>query len=247
MIAAVPAPEDATAAAPAAQVARTATATPGVMPDPAPRVRWAVRLGVPVVRLLARTWRVREVGREGWNRMRREGRPVVVAIWHGEMLALLAHHQAQGVAVLISEHRDGEIIARIIQAFGFATVRGSTSRGGGRALLELVATLRRGREVCLTPDGPRGPWHSFAPGVAIAAARAGAPIVCVVAHVDRAWRLRSWDRFVVPKPFARITIAYSEPERVPGDTAREAATAVPALEARMAELARRAADAAATW
>jgi hypothetical protein len=187
---------------------------------------------------------VREVGREGWRARRASGGGVVVAIWHGQMLPLVAHHRDQGVAVLISEHRDGEIIARVVRAFGYATVRGSTSRGGGRALLELVGVLRRGREVCVTPDGPRGPRHAFAPGALIAAQRAGVPLVGVVAHVDRRWQLGSWDRFEIPKPFARITVAYGEPTPVPGETPREAAAAAPRFAAMMQELGRRAEAAA---
>ncbi len=205
-----------------------------------PRVRWAVAAGSRVLRLLARTWRVREVGREGWNARRAAGRGVVVALWHGQMLPLVAHHRDEGVSVLISEHRDGEIIARVVRAFGFATVRGSTSRGGSRALLELVSVLRRGGEIAVTPDGPRGPRHAFAPGALVAANRAGVPIVGVVAHVDRCWRLSSWDRFEIPKPFARITVAYGEPRPVPGTTPREAAESAPAFTAMMDELRARA-------
>ncbi|MDF1502643.1 lysophospholipid acyltransferase family protein, partial [Roseisolibacter sp. H3M3-2] len=198
-------------------------------PAPVPaRVRWAVAAGSRVLRLLARTWRVREVGREGWRARRASGEGgVVVALWHGQMLPLVAHHRDEGVAVLISEHRDGEIIARVVRAFGYETVRGSTSRGGGRALLELVGVLRRGREVCVTPDGPRGPRHTFAPGALVDAQRAGVPQRDVAAHVDRAWRLGSWDRFEIPKPFARITVAYSDPTPVPGPTPREAAESAP--------------------
>jgi lysophospholipid acyltransferase (LPLAT)-like uncharacterized protein len=106
-----------------------------------------VTVGTRVLRGLARTWRVREVGREGWHERRAAGLPTVLALWHGQMLPLLWHHRNGDVRVLVSEHRDGEIITRVLRAFGFATVRGSTSRGGARALLELVRELRAGREV----------------------------------------------------------------------------------------------------
>jgi lysophospholipid acyltransferase (LPLAT)-like uncharacterized protein len=208
------------------------------------RLRLWVALGVPLIRLLAATWRVREVGREGWNRCRAEGRPVICAIWHGQMLALLSHHRDQGVSILVSEHRDGEIIARVLDAFGFRTVRGSTTRGGSRALIEMVSLLRNGSEVAVTPDGPRGPRHAFAPGTIIAAQRSGAPVIGVVAHVDRTWRLKSWDRFEIPKPFARITIAYSEPIVVSAASARDAAARASDFEAMMETLAERASQAA---
>jgi lysophospholipid acyltransferase (LPLAT)-like uncharacterized protein len=209
------------------------------------RVRWAVAAGSRLLRVLARTWRVREVGRDGWRARRAAGGGVVVAIWHGQMLPLVAHHRDEGVAVLISEHRDGEIIARVVRAFGLETVRGSTSRGGARALLELVATLRAGRDVAVTPDGPRGPRHEFAPGALVAAHRAGAAVIGVAAHVDRAWRLRSWDAFEIPKPFARITVAYTPAREVPGGSAREAASAAPAFGAELRALLDAAAAAAA--
>ncbi|MGZ8492509.1 MAG: lysophospholipid acyltransferase family protein [Gemmatirosa sp.] len=205
-----------------------------------PRVRWAVAAGTRLLRTLARTWRVQEIGREGWNARRASGGGLVVAIWHGQMLPLLAHHRNEGVSILISEHRDGEIIARVVRAFGFATVRGSSSRGGTRALLELVSVLRRGGEIGVTPDGPRGPRHTFAPGALVAANRAGVPVVGIVAHVDRSWRLSSWDGFEIPKPFARIVVAYGEPRMVDGATAREAAERVPEFAAMMDTLRARA-------
>lgn len=187
------------------------------------RLRWLVRGGVAVIRVLAATWRIRVVDYGPIAAARREGRPLVFSLWHGELLPLLWQHRGEGVRVLISEHRDGELVARAAEALGYRTVRGSTSRGGGRALLELVRVLREGSDIAVTPDGPRGPARRFAPGAIIAAQRAGAPIVCVAVHAPRAWRLRSWDRFVIPKPFARLTIAYAEPTFVQADTVREAA------------------------
>ena len=167
------------------------------------RVRWTVRLGAVVIRLLATTWRVSVTNGQGLREARREKRNVVFVLWHGELLPLLWHHRGQGVAVVISEHRDGEIIARIAESLGYRTVRGSSSRGGGRALIGLMRELESGHDVAVTPDGPRGPAHVFAPGAAIAAQRTGAPLLPVRVSASRAWRLRSWDRFMFPKPFAR--------------------------------------------
>lgn len=176
------------------------------------RMRWIVRLGVPLVRLLGRTWRIRVVNREASvERLRRQQRPMVFALWHGDMLPLLYQHRGEGVAVLISEHRDGELIARIAESLGFRTVRGSTTRGASRALVGLARELRDGHDVALTPDGPRGPARAFAPGALIAAQRARAPVIAVGVAAKRAWRLASWDRFVIPKPFSAVCIAYSDP------------------------------------
>lgn len=176
------------------------------------RLRWIVRLGVPLVRLLGRTWRIRVINGEGSvERLRRERRPMVFALWHGDMLPLLYQHRGEGVSVLISEHRDGELIARVAQSLGFRTVRGSTTRGASRALVGLTRELRDGHDIAVTPDGPRGPARSFAPGALIAAQRARAPVIAVGVAARRAWRLSSWDRFVIPKPFSHVCIAYSDP------------------------------------
>jgi lysophospholipid acyltransferase (LPLAT)-like uncharacterized protein len=90
-------------------------------------------------------------------------------------------------------------------------------------LLALAKELKAGAEVAVTPDGPKGPARSYAPGALIAAQRSGAPILPVAAHVDNAWRLSSWDSFIIPKPFARVTVAYGSPTRVDAAGTREAA------------------------
>lgn len=199
------------------------------------RIEWAVRLGTPVLRILASTWRLREVNRGPCQRLRDSGKPVIFALWHGEMLAPLWNHRREGVAVLISEHGDGEMIARVAESLGFRTVRGSTSRGAGRALLGTTRTVQKGVDVAFTPDGPRGPARRFAPGALIVAQRTGAPIIPLRISVSRCWRLGSWDEFVIPKPFARITIAYADPQYVNAPTAREAAREAARFDALMDE------------
>lgn len=186
------------------------------------RIARIVAAGICLIRILGWTWRYRVRDDEGLRRLRASRRPFIFALWHGQLLPLLYHHRDQGVTVLISEHGDGEIIARIARHFGFRTVRGSTSRGAARALLELVREVKAGNELAITPDGPRGPALSFAPGTLIVAQRSGAPILPIVVGVPFAWRLRSWDRFLIPKPFARITVAYGDPIEIDAATAREA-------------------------
>jgi lysophospholipid acyltransferase (LPLAT)-like uncharacterized protein len=185
------------------------------------KTRCIVRLGTWVIFALGWTWRVRVFGREALLARAPEDPRVVMTLWHGQLLpAAWAHRQP--AAALVSEHRDGEIISRIVGRMGVATVRGSSSRGGARALLECVTTLRQHkRDMVLTPDGPRGPRHSFAPGALIVAYRAGAPIIPLVVHADRLWRLKSWDQFEIPKPFARVTVYYGAPIPVLGEDVRE--------------------------
>ena len=196
--------------------------------------RAAVIAGASAIRALASTWKYTTVGEDVPAGLRSRNEPILFTLWHGQMLPLLWFHRNQGVAVLVSEHSDGEIIARILEWMGYALIRGSTSRGAGRALIGLTKTLKDGNDVAITPDGPRGPRHKFAPGAVVAANRADVPIVPTVAHVEKRWQLSSWDGFVIPKPFARITIAYGPATRVHARTPREAADEAPRLEELMA-------------
>lgn len=205
-------------------------------PDAKPldlKTRLIVRLGTWLIFALGSTWRVRVFGRNQLTSRTPDDPRVVMTLWHGQLLpAAWAHRQP--AAALVSEHRDGEIIARIVGRLGVATVRGSSSRGGARALLECVKALRQDKmDMVITPDGPRGPRHSFAPGALIVAFRAQVPVVPLVVHVDRAWRLRSWDQFEIPKPFARVTVYYGEPVPVHGEDVREVSAQCDAFAARL--------------
>ena len=197
------------------------------------KVTWSSRLGSAFIQAIARTWRIRTVNEEAYRRERAAGRPVVLTLWHGEMLPLLFYHRHREIAVLVSEHGDGEIIARILSDFGFRLVRGSSSRGAARALIAVDRELEAGYDVGITPDGPRGPWHSVAPGALLAAHRAGVRIVPLAASASAFWQLGSWDRFMIPKPFARVTIAYGEPLTVEAPSSREAGARVELLSAAM--------------
>jgi lysophospholipid acyltransferase (LPLAT)-like uncharacterized protein len=189
-----------------------------------------VRLGAVFYRLLGWTWRVRYVNPEVVEPFRANKLPYIFACWHGQMLPLLWTHRDQGISILVSEHRDGEIITRVARTIGFGAVRGSSSRGAGRALLGLVAELERGGAVAVTPDGPRGPAEEFAPGALVAAQRAEVPVITVGAHASSAWRLSTWDRFIIPKPFARVSVAYGGPVHIAPGSPRDAAAEAPRLQ-----------------
>jgi hypothetical protein len=192
-------------------------------------------LGGGLLRVLARTWRIRYVNREPLDALRAAGQPVILSLWHGQMLPLLWVHRHQGITVLISEHGDGEIIARIAVSLGCGTVRGSSSRSADRALLGMCRAVEAHRDVAFTPDGPRGPAHSYAPGALIVSQRTGAPVIRLAAGASRAWHLSSWDKFLIPKPFARVTVAYGAPITVDAPSARDAANQAPRFESLMAE------------
>ncbi|HEV8409059.1 MAG TPA: lysophospholipid acyltransferase family protein [Gemmatimonadaceae bacterium] len=213
---------------------------------PSNAVDWRVRILLPVallfVSLLTRTWRIRTRNAGGWQKLRAENKPWVFALWHASLLPAAFQHRRQNIAVLVSQHRDGELIARVLAAWGNTTVRGSTTRGGSRALLAMIKELERGVVVAVTPDGPRGPAQTFQSGTLVAAQRANVPVVPLLIHADRAWRLKSWDRFMIPKFFARITIAYGDPAFVGGSSPRDAAAEAGRFESLMNET-QRAADA----
>jgi lysophospholipid acyltransferase (LPLAT)-like uncharacterized protein len=203
------------------------------------RVGLITAIGGLVLRVLGSTWRVRRVGNESFDMLRARNEPFIVVFWHGEIVPVTWVHRRSGIAPLISRHADGEVIARIVEGLGYRTVRGSTTRGGVRALLETAQYVNDGITVGFTPDGPRGPRHVFAPGALIVAQRTGRPIVALGATASRAWRLKSWDRHLVPKPFATVTIRYSGPEYVLAADAREAEKEQGRFEALLASLADR--------
>jgi lysophospholipid acyltransferase (LPLAT)-like uncharacterized protein len=195
-------------------------------------------LGAPLLRLLASTWRIETVGAERLAAVGDGAAGTIYALFHGRILHCLWHWRNRGIVVITSENFDGEWIARIIRGFGFATARGSSSRGGARALRELVRTVQQA-PVAFTVDGPRGPRGVVKPGVAWLARASGHPVVCVHAEADRAWTMRSWDRAQIPKPFSRMVISIGPVVQVAADGGPEALeTARLAIEASLAEAAR---------
>lgn len=179
------------------------------------RLRWAEPLltsvGFLLVGLLARTWRYREHGREHPQALTDGKRPFVFALWHSRILPLLYLHRHEAMVLLISRHRDGGLLATLAERWGYRFIRGSSQRGGEVGLLGVVRALQAGSVVAITPDGPRGPAERVKPGIVAAAQHAGVPVVPAMAQPSRAWRLSSWDRFCIPKPFARIEVVYGPP------------------------------------
>lgn len=134
--------------------------------------------------------------------------PGVFAFWHRCLLASAWHFRNRGIAVLISQSFDGELIARTVERLGFIAVRGSSSRDGSVGLRNLQRAYLDGHFCAITADGPRGPALVVKPGVAQLARLVDSEIIAFHAHPDRAWRLRSWDRFIIPKPFSRVAIGW---------------------------------------
>jgi len=176
-------------------------------------------LGVWTVRLLGLTLRVRREEAAVTDLWQRRV-PVVYAVWHGRMLMLPYLYGRRRPAVLASVSRDGDVVTRVVTRFGLEAVRGSSSRGGARALRHLVRSLADGRDAVVVPDGPRGPRETVKGGIVALARLADAPIVPVAVGASAEWRLRSWDEFRIPKPFARCVVRFGDPLRVPSHGGR---------------------------
>ncbi len=172
-------------------------------------------LATPLIRLFASTWRPQRIFPERFDDFVTARQGFACMLWHEALLPLLWFHRRVGAVIVVSQNRDGQYLSDFAAAIGYRLVRGSSSRGAVGALLAASRALEDRAVVALTPDGPRGPRRDLKPGVLAAAQRAGAPVVPVHAEADRAWRLDSWDRFCIPKPFARVRIAYGEPLWIP--------------------------------
>lgn len=204
----------------------------------------APRLLSAVLQLVAITARVRLVGFDEllarWGRQER----VILAFWHDRAVMMPLQVRGQPVCIMNSQSHDGEIVSRAIARWGIRSVRGSATRGGLRGFMQLVAAYRGGENLVLAPDGPRGPRHEVKPGIIQLAKATGAPIFPVSYAARPCLRLGSWDRMIVPLPFARVAYAVEPPVAVARDAgADDVEVARCELERRL-EAAERAAEAA---
>ena len=173
-------------------------------------------VGTPIIEALGGTYSWRERGVEHLDRVRRDGRQPIFAFWHGRILAATLYFRDRGIIVITSENFDGEWIARIIRRFGYGTARGSTSRGGVRALVQLRREMALGHPAAFTVDGPRGPAGVVQAGAVWLAGATGNPIVPFHLEASKHWTLKSWDRHQIPKPGSEVAIAIGEPIEVEG-------------------------------
>lgn len=225
-------------------------------PDPKPRRRswWRsplLRLAEAIgpflasaaLRALGWTLRLRLLDDPNLFGRLERGEKVIVAFWHDRLLVMPLFVRGIPVCALASQHRDGEIATRALAAWGVHIVRGSATRGAVGGFLRLVHAFRSGYNLAVAPDGPRGPRHSAKPGVIHLAKATGAPIFPVSYAASRFVRMGSWDRLMIPLPFARVTLVIGDPLDVPRraeETELEEQRRV--LESRLAELGRRAED-----
>ncbi len=188
--------------------------------------RFVLKAGPPLiagaVRLLSLTCRRECHGLEHWQGVNETHGRAIVAIWHESLAMAAYHHRHSGLHTLASYSFDAEWASRAVRRLGILSVRGSSSNGGARALRDLAVVLDQRGTVMLTMDGPRGPRRVAKAGAAILAARTGVPIIPHAFAVRPAWRLRSWDRFSIAKPFSRIISVYAPAIPPPPDKSRDA-------------------------
>ena len=188
--------------------------------------RCGVRLASLLLKTFCSTLRYRLLDEAGFLRGPYPA-PVIMLIWHNRILAMPAfflrrYPERKGLIVLTSPSRDGAYLAEFVRHFRMGAVRGSSSRRGAAALLHLTRRIGEQYDICITPDGPRGPRYQLQPGALLLAQRAGVPQMPILIEYSGYWRLKSWDGFAIPKPFSRVTVTLLPLTMVPPDLSPEA-------------------------
>ncbi len=171
---------------------------------------------------LALHWLMRVIGAtmrfdiKGWEN-HREGKPLVYCFWHNRIPIATYFWRQRGIIVMSSRSFDSEYIARFIQRFGYGAARGSSTRGGKAALIQMIRAVREGKSAAFTVDGPRGPIYEAKPGAVLLAAKSNAALLPFSISLDRYWQLPSWDQIQIPKPFARAVVVIGQPIKVEDD------------------------------
>lgn len=182
-----------------------------------PRIVWAM------LWLVGLTWRFEVIAEEGVTPVvfGEKAGPEIYCFWHQCVLPCTMYFRRSGAVILISRSFDGELITRILRMFGFEAVRGSSSRGAGKGLLGLKNVIETGRTAIFTADGPRGPIYETKMGPIKLARATGAPVGAFHLQPERAWTMKSWDRFLVPMPFTRIVVSWAQWTHVAAETPPE--------------------------
>ena len=178
-------------------------------------------LGSHIIRLLGISARIKRIGYEHYQRLISEKRTIIFCIWHGRILIPIFLHRNQQIVGMVSQHRDGEIIARIIEKLGYLTVRGSSTRGGRKAAVDMIRALKSGHHGAIMPDGPTGPRHYFKPGAVAIAQKSNAVILPFTFASKHPICFKSWDRFTIWWPFSQCIALYGEPIELPAEITGE--------------------------
>jgi lysophospholipid acyltransferase (LPLAT)-like uncharacterized protein len=168
-------------------------------------------LGYWAIRLIGATLRWDIEGLQQLEPIYAAGKRIVLVCWHGRLFMGTYFLRQRGIAVMASLNRDGDYISGVVQRFGYGVVRGSSSHGSRGAVVEMLRTLRMKKDICLTVDGPRGPRYIAKPGAAYLARKSGNPVMPFNISVKKKWVMKSWDHFMIPKPFTRALFSIGEP------------------------------------
>lgn len=177
-----------------------------------------------LIRAIGSTLRFRVEGQEHWDEAARGGALPIYTFWHDRIFAGTYFFRGRRIVIMTSQSFDGEYIARFIQRLGYGAVRGSSTRGGVGALVELTRLVRQGCPAGFSIDGPRGPRHVAKMGAVLLAKKTGQAVLPFGVNAERFWSLNSWDRMQIPVPFSRVHVRFAPPIRVAPD-ADEAALA----------------------
>lgn len=163
-----------------------------------------------LIRFLIGSLRIKNIDKQNLYDAKNKFGSVIYAFWHNRLLTLSYAHRFENIRILVSKHQDGEYISRTASGLGYTSIRGSTKKGGMRAMVELVRASKK-YDIGITPDGPRGPKEEVQDGVLYLAFKTGKPIIPVSCDCKKKWVLNSWDNFIIPKPFSQTKIIYGKP------------------------------------
>lgn len=182
---------------------------------------FASKFGWLLILALGKSNFIKVVNRGYLEKVLAEKGRILYVLWHGRMFFPIYCHRNEGITAMVSQHADGEMIARTVHKLGFRTVRGSSTRGGNEAFHGILSVLKSGQPCAIIPDGPQGPRHTLKPGTLYLAQQADAYIVPITFSSKRKKIFRSWDRFTLPKPFSKSVLMYGEPMKVPQNISGE--------------------------
>lgn len=179
------------------------------------KIRVLARLGAWFITLLNLMVRIRKIGFDKYLAAAAGATPTVVVAWHGSMVSSIYCHRRRNIVIMTSLSQDGDLLTQILYYLGFKCVRGSSSRGGMRGLLEMVKMLRSGMNGAITVDGPRGPRHEVKPGAVLASQKANALLVPIGLAFSNCFRFNNWDKTAIPLPGSQVVMVSGEPFQIP--------------------------------
>ncbi len=170
-----------------------------------------IQFASAAISVLIKTLRIKIINGETISKLANEKKNFVSAFWHGSMMIGWYIHRNENAAALVSQSKDGEVLAKILEKWNYKVVRGSSSIGGNEALSVMIDLIRENYSLAITPDGPQGPIYKMKAGAVISAKKTNVPLFLAGIGIKKKFVLKSWDHFEVPKPFSKVVVLYSDP------------------------------------